>query len=409
MSDVNLAAATRIGESLVREAFWFDGRCNWISSVTRDPGRLPGTTFGTLGSSVYEGSAGVAWFLGHLYRLAGIEDFRRTALGAIRHSLRAANTKPRARPLSLYLGRLGVAVLAIDLAHQLSHDAIRAEAIGLLYHLISHRSRLSERDLLSGTSGAIVAVLIAAAQLRSDCLTEFASALGDRLIRCSWQSRTHERPRWSGPKAAGLSHGASGTAYALFEVFAATGGKRFLRAAERAIAEKDPSFDADMQNWSELSSWCNGIPGVALSRLRAWEITGDERYRDEATHAIQSTRTILAKSLQSVHESCLCHGIAGNASILHEAMHRSKEFRNLESAALMRKAASALRSKNSHSRGVSLFLGSAGIGYFNLRLHDPTLPSILLPRPADFARSLSLTGGCESVAAIGCARRWDRS
>ncbi|MEZ4571354.1 MAG: lanthionine synthetase LanC family protein [Thermomicrobiales bacterium] len=61
----------------------------------------------------------------------------------------------------------------------------------------------------------------------------------------------------------------------------------------------------------------HGAPGIALSRLRAWELTGDERYRDEAITALNTTQQAVINGLEdgTVNYS-LCHGLAGNAEIL---------------------------------------------------------------------------------------------
>ena len=65
------------------------------------------------------------------------------------------------------------------------------------------------------------------------------------------------------------------------------------------------------------SVWCHGAPGIALSRLRAYEITGDERSKAEALIALQTARAFTELALQTgTMNFCLCHGLAGNAEVL---------------------------------------------------------------------------------------------
>lgn len=372
---VALAAAVRIGEQLARDALWFEDRCNWISGDARPPTERGEMVFGTLGPAIYDGLAGMAWFFGHLYAATKMSRFCQVARGAMRQALIAARAQPRSLALSLYRGALGAAVVAIDLSQRIDDDAARADALQLLRQI--RGSRLSASDLLSGIAGSIVGLLIAGDR-------ELAMAMGDRLTR-----------RASRPKLTGFSHGASGIAYALLELFAATGDTRFRRAAERAFDDANRRRARS----AYATDWCHGAPGMALPRLRAWEITGDERFAAEAQAAIAFTRRAVFRSIERGDDGgCLCHGLAGNAAILHEASPGD--------SVLVQSVARRLRGAD--STRVTLFLGSAGIGYLNLRLNDARLPSILMPRPEEFARSRRAAAGPESAAAAGSARKPDR-
>jgi lantibiotic biosynthesis protein len=371
---VGLAAAVRVGEQLARDVLWFEDRCNWISGDARPPDENGQMVFGTLGPAIYDGLAGVAWFFSHLYAATKISRFRRIARGAMRQALIAARAQPRGLALSLYRGALGTAVAAIDLSERVDDDAVHAGALQLLRQI--RGSRIAASDLLSGMAGSIVGLLLLGDR-------ELAIATGDRLIR-----------RAQRPNLTGFSHGASGIGYALLELFAATGEPRFRRAAERAF-----DYERRARAPNAYADWCRGAPGMALPRLRAWEITGDERFAAEAQAAIASTRRAVLRAVERGEDGgCLCHGLAGNAAILHET--------SPDDRALVRSAARQLRGVDlTH---VTLFLGSAGIGYLNLRLNDSRLPSILMPRPEAFARSRRAAADPESAAAVERARKSDR-
>jgi lantibiotic modifying enzyme len=136
--------------------------------------------------------------------------------------------------------------------------------------------------------------------------------------------------------------------------------------------------------------WCHGAPGIALSRLRAFEVLGGEIYREEAVIALETTCEMIEESLCSGDGNfSLCHGLAGNADILlcgQELVRRASDLA-VETAAV-----GIDRSKRQAGRWVcgagpvetqSLLLGLAGIGYFFLRLRNQSIPSILLLRPDD--------------------------
>lgn len=400
MSRLNLAAAARIGSLLVREALWYQDRCNWIGSVTRNPGRRPGTTFGTHGAGIYEGSAGIGWFLAHLYRNTGERDFSRVARGALLHSLRESNPD-EAVMLSMYRGALGVVVLALDVASILHDDVIRGRALALLRQLTTTPSRFVERDLLSGMAGSIVCLVILAAQTRDDHLLELAISIANRLMR---PPRRH-RARSSAGNRLGFSHGAAGTAYALLELFGAVNDPRLLKAATDLLAVKGTVLRRTKERSAlESTSWCNGRPGIALARMRAFEISGFGP--GELRSVLPSIRSIVEDELQNGDSMCLCHGLAGNAAVLHEIPT------SLNGGAARRDTMLAQRAALHCARRLpphvfSLFLGAAGIGYVNLRLHDPTVPSILLLRREHFAPGPSLTTAAGTSARSASDRTAD--
>src|SRR5262249_25170878 len=130
----------------------------------------------------------------------------------------------------------------------------------------------------------------------------------------------------------GLLHGAAGAAFALLELFAATGEDRYRLVAEQAFAYERFWFDAGAHNWPDFRktplkgrdsrppvygmSWCHGAPGIAWSRLRAYALLKDASYREEATTALATTQSTLERLIDSYEGNfSLCHGLAGNAEV----------------------------------------------------------------------------------------------
>ncbi|HET8522548.1 MAG TPA: lanthionine synthetase LanC family protein, partial [Thermomicrobiales bacterium] len=238
--------------------------------------------------------------------------------------------------------------------------------------------------------------------------------LGDDLLRRS--VRSEAGASWRTINAVdeyhltGLAHGAAGIALALAELFQATNDARYRVAADLAFAYERHWFDATQGNWPDLREaaarnatprhalafstyWCHGAPGIGLSRLRAYDILHDPRLRMDAAIALGTTRRMIEASLPlpsgSVNFS-LCHGLAGNADVLLLGAQLLPEV----CAGAAELAAQVGATGSSRHSGTdcdwpsgapggispSLMLGLAGIGHFYLRLHDPSLPSVLLPR-----------------------------
>jgi len=269
-----------------------------------------------------------------------------------------------------------------------------------------------EFDLLSGNAGAIVALLAIKDILDDTSILDYAVRLGEALLEtasrhadsCSWNALAFPRQR----HLTGFSHGTAGAGYALLELFHATGDSQWRSAAELAFGYERRWFDAEAGNWPDFretagwdkrkkplkvfaTTWCHGAPGIALSRLRAYEILGDETCRAEAMTALETTRAMIWKWLQSGNFNySLCHGLAGNADVLLLGS-RMMEQQAGDDAALARDVG-WFGIKTFAQRGhqwpcgagggqaPGLMTGVAGIGHFYLRLQNPATTSLLMLR-----------------------------
>lgn len=416
LADDYLGVALEIGRRLVVDAIWSDRRCNWIAATPLDPqSRDFGRSSSALGPELYSGTAGVAWFLAELAEVVDDPALRRTAHGAIQHALgRCRIDLVSSGRLGLYSGAMGVAIIAARIAALANDDELSAAALRVAADVTS-ASIAGTHDLLAGTAGAIVGLLALRGASHQDLLSA-AARLGDRLITeairiddmLSWPSST-QRPGLR--NLTGLSHGAAGIGQAFLELFHATRERRFASAAESAFAYERSCFDVDQQNWPDFretrrptrrgrheavfcSFWCHGAPGIALSRLRGFEVLGSARCREEAESALRTTeRSVEAWLALDKPNYSLCHGVSGNVEVLLEGVRvlggRWTHVRELaERAALfgIENYAGAIPKWECgapHGDELpSLMLGLAGIGGFYLRLFSPSIPSILLVRNA---------------------------
>jgi lantibiotic modifying enzyme len=381
-----LETADRIGARLCRDAIWAGGRCNWIGGYGDDPSDIVHTA---LKPTLYDGTSGIALFLLRLFELTGEKIFRITAEGALSQALSQLDNLRAAGQIGFHDGLAGIAYVASrdDIARELEPDA----------------SRL---DIINGSAGVIPALLALHRQHGGDALLELAvrhgRSLVDRAHRsdAGWSWKTVERQHRD---LTGFAHGASGIACALLELFQITCDETFRCAAVEGFRYESSCYDPSEGNWPDFRvfpdasvekficplQWCHGAPGIGLSRLRAFQILGDDLYRNEAVTAIRTT----LKSFHDLDEGnySLCHGHAGNAELL---VYAGQVLQNPEYAALAARVGEAgiERYENDgvpwpsgvpgNAETPDLMLGLAGTGYFYLRLYDPiAIPPILIVKP----------------------------
>jgi lantibiotic modifying enzyme len=253
----------------------------------------------------------------------------------------------------------------------------------------------SQPDLISGSAGAIAVLLNLHARAPSPPLLEAAVRHADLLLEEAarsdhgWSWKTIPASR----NLTGFSHGASGIAWALLEVHRASGEDRFQEAALQAFRYEQCCFDQAEHNWPDFRGeqpsypvfWCHGAAGIALSRLRAWQILGHPNLLSEARAGLQTVEQHSA----SLTGFSLCHGRAGNADVLIHASQVLGEESWLKTAqAIAEEGLERFERRRvpwpcglpDANETPDLMLGLAGIGHFFLRLADPArIPSVLLP------------------------------
>jgi class II lanthipeptide synthase len=452
-ADAMIEVGRRIGRRIVERALWEGDVCTWeVEAFDARIGRSRTTV--ALGG-LYQGTAGIALFLGELARVTGDAGAARAAVGALRHSLAWAAGLPPAS-FAFHGGRVGAAWVAARLAAALGRPELRREVPGLIAPLAGREERDSIFDVISGAGGAIPALLALAGEADGGAALAIACRLGDRLIAAA----RREPGGWSwatmSPGVArnltGLAHGVSGIAVALLELARATGSGRYRFAAEMGFLYERRLFDPERSNWPDLrhpvlnellysgdpdaaraaavagtvppyrpvymTAWCHGAAGIGLARLRALALTGAEIYRREAEAALATTLPGLRPPVRNNYS--FCHGAAGNCEL---PLVASELFADPSLRAVCE--ACAEYGWETYERvGVpwpcgtfeqrsdpSLMVGEAGIGHFYLRLADPETPSVLLPEPAIAAGASDDDGGFGELAAswveetFGTARR----
>jgi lantibiotic biosynthesis protein len=411
-----LDAATRIGQDLCQSAYWDQGGflCNWLGRSTAEmidmESPITPTTAAT-GPDLYGGSAGIALFLALLHHFTGDDHCRRTAIGAIRRSIRQFDRSPAIAPLtpmSFFSGDLGVAYAASRVAVLTGHTEFFNQIESMLDRVAKAVSVLHMVDVIGGSAGAIPILLglgrtpgleycrALAIDLGGDLCGEVARRLAPAIV--SSDAAPDLEPIETIPS--GLSHGAAGIGLALFELYAATGRRDFRAIARKVFEYEDTMLDMRQGNWADSHSpsvprqfqlaWCNGAPGIVLTRLRAAILDPDSRedYLVSARLGITTTLDAIEAMLATPRcDATPCHGLMGLIEIVFIAgqVLDHPQYRDRALAAtdtlIGRHSGSGDWPSGLYSGGPnpSLMLGTAGIGYTLLRLHDPErVPSILL-------------------------------
>jgi lantibiotic modifying enzyme len=416
-----LSAAVEIGTGLVAQAIWSSDRCSWIGAEPvdlRNGDGGAGPTYRALGPILYTGSSGVGLFLAQLWALTGRDEFRRTALAAMRHALsRQDDVDPDAR-FGFYAGwsGLGAATLRAGLllgsAELYDGGAALLADVGRRIEPVCAQGadvpQRQEFDLMSGLAGAIPGLALAWRCTGDEAIAEAAVAAAGWLARSARKARTGWSWRSPGLRnqhdLTGLSHGAAGVAVALIDAFRICGDDSFATGARNAMRYENCWLDTVEGNWPDFREnpndrrarsfstfWCHGAPGIALARLHALRYLGDPRWRADAVVALDTTRRTTQRLLDSAGvDFSLCHGLAGNAECLIEAprvldastWHADPDIPRLvgEHGLDQYAGTGVAWPCGTHTEETpNLMLGLAGIGYFYLRLAVPQVPSVLLP------------------------------
>jgi lantibiotic modifying enzyme len=417
-----LEMAHKLGRQIVGEAVWYEGRCNWVGAEVQGDDKGSGlvrTIYSALGPDFYAGTAGIAFFLGELYRATGDDGLRATALGAVRQALSRVENIPAEGGMGLYTGGMGIALATVRLGIVLGDEEL-VEAGRTVAGAAMQTAVGANHDLLAGSAGAIVGCLLLARMVGdASFLREDALRIGGAVVEAAHKRRGcyswGEGGRGAGRDLTGFSHGTAGIGHALLELWAAGGAEEYKWAAEAAFEYERKWFDSEQANWPDFretgrglraqkgayafaTAWCHGAPGIALSRLRAYDLLGGEAYREEAVVALRTTRRAVESELVSgLGNYSLCHGLGGNASVLlHAQKPVGEEMAGTEQLACAVGEAGAARYGNSgaawpcgvgNEQTPSLMLGLAGIGHFYLRLSDPSVPCVLLLDKEEWGRA----------------------
>jgi lantibiotic biosynthesis protein len=385
---------------LRQSAITSSGMATWMQ-------RSPATT-ATVGPSVYSGTSGIAWALAEYARWSDECWAGDLAIQAINHALTNYEEIPVDQRLGFYSGWSGIVFSAVHVADLLDEPSVRLKLAPVLAALAAQPPS-HEFDLVSGAAGAIFTCSILGPDLGPEGVDiAFKAAVHLRTtaqikgrrdeLQAAWLPSRHRRCL---PQI-GLAHGAAGVAWSLLELWARRPEESWLRElAEQAFAYEDGVFNPIEGNWPDLRhyatwravrllpapyqcAWCHGAGGIALSRLRAYEITGKPAFADVARTAGHTLNRSVDRSDLDASSLNLCHGPPGNAEISTILSQRlTHDTSHSDTRQLAAPIASTLLAhfEMPGSAGIEpgLMLGIAGLGLYLIRASGAQAISPLYP------------------------------
>jgi hypothetical protein len=373
--------------------------------------------------SIYDGMAGVFYFLYQLYEETKDVKY----LNFIKSQLDNFNDEliNQKYGIGLFNGILGFAVVLTQMEKLTNREKILNN---FLVHITSKNvKKLKNYDLLSGISG----ILLGAIQLHSFTnKDEYMIVIESCLEQLINNSRFGKKGvywignRFQSKGLTGLSHGVSGISYALYCAGKYLKNNTLISISKLAINYEDQFFDSKKCNWGDFrhgyadkngftehknayirkdldffkkvnytNAWCNGATGIGLMRLSIPDVTLSFESESNLKKSVKSVVDLLSSSIEQYDTFTLCHGRGGNALFLLEYYKRNRKKEYLE--LVYKTADDAIKYKEEFGKYLSgypiynssdaredqsLFMGNAGIGYFFLKcFKQNSFPKILLP------------------------------
>jgi type 2 lantibiotic biosynthesis protein LanM len=395
----------QIMQSIVTSAIHADdGSVAWIAPVLTPTG----WSVQPLQQDLYNGISGLALLLGAYLREAEagraepIEEIDSLFAAAL-HTLHLSEAKRerlgdealKVRPIppGAYLGLGSQIWTYIVLAHWKLDGGDGLQRARKLASQIPAAAAVDDvNDLLSGSAGAIVPLLVLAGKTGDESYVQIASQLGDLLHERAKHRNGHAYwPYANSPEGmGGFAHGVTGIGWALTRLARATGSARYEQLAQKAFAFEDALFDEQEQNWRDLrklqsggtaAAWCHGSVGIGLAHLDL-----DPGLAHPSTRKFVRRAAAATWRLGMGQTHCACHGDLGAWELLHHAIAAGEAPKELSTSYLLDLILTSLEQdgpsggmgRNAFTPG--LLPGLGGLAYQLLRAHpEHDLPSILVP------------------------------
>jgi len=400
-----LVHARTIGERLAGLAHRYQEHAVWIGLGLDEQASW---SLAPLTMHLYDGHAGVAFFLAYLAHVTGEAHYHTLAEAALTTTLVQADGLTNLPYIGGFSGWGGLIYTLAHLGALWQRPDLWAKALEFVERATTQVGQDEQFDIIGGAAGCI-----GAAAALYHC-TQAAPALA-LIDQCAAHLVAHAQPlatgvgwvvpNMGGTPLAGFSHGAAGIAWALTTAADLCGKEEYRAVAQQALVYERSLFDPTAENWLDLRreegnqsatqepqfmlAWCHGAPGIGLARLAMLATSADPHLQDEVRAALRST-----ERHGFGHGHSLCHGDLGNldlfvsAAQLWDDAQLHAQVDHLAQAILADHAAHGWRC--GVPGGVEtpgLMVGLAGIGYELLRLVAPAqVPSVLLLEPPRLVR-----------------------
>jgi type 2 lantibiotic biosynthesis protein LanM len=375
--------ATQIGEHFVKQSVWGQDYTDvtWLG-ICEQKGSL---TFAPLGVGLYDGLMGIALFFAQLEKETQQIEYQELSYATTNSVIRYATHPANSLPLSGYYGNASI-LYGLACLYEIWSDEYFLSPVNYLLEKVKSQIPQDETfDLLSGSAGALLALLKLYKVTKNQQALELAKQCGNYLIQQKvalkhglvWPSPLYEDP------LGGMAHGVTGIALALYRLYQVTGEDNYLDTCRGALCYQESLFNERTGNWVDvrfhnqagrvdLHAWCHGAPGIILAYSEMWDILNRSQ-KSAVRHALAG---IINSPWHSNHS--LCHGDFGNYLILKKVQDKflTKKV-NLEPIKLSIYQSiqkTGIRSGlPSRAESLGLMTGYAGIGLAMLAMDSDQL------------------------------------
>jgi len=416
MKDEFLNEAINIGDRLLKSAKRDKHGIFWET-----PSTYNNVITWSSGESIYGGNSGIVLFLIALYSETKNEKYLLTAEEAMNWVYFYCKNNPSSN-YSFFSGRIGVSYTFIKLAEITKNKLYIKKALTIAKKaLLFLNEPFQINDIASGISGTLLGLLFLYESTQEIWVFNYIQKYINVLLSNAhfgkyglfWdREETQIRP------LCGFAHGSGGIGFVFLEVAHYFKNPAFIYVAEQAFAYENYYFDKEINNWPDFrvhmdtpeeeiiledlfkkgelekfilpidkNQWCHGAAGIGLSRLRFQELVDDKKY-------IKDIQYTYSKTINTTYKSfTLCHGEGGSAEFFIQKYLLSRHYDDLEPAIkIAKRIINSKKINNKYSSGLhysavkypedsSLLNGTAGIGYFLLRISKPEkIDSVLAPR-----------------------------
>ena len=336
-SQICKQAIEKITKALLDDAIFSDQKddVNWIGVFANGNDDDARWEVRPLGTYLYEGISGIAVYFGALNkfyhnRYKGICNAIKTEMFEYTDDMLDKNSGYNEESSGIFCGESSL-VYAYQLLYSITGEKEYLEYAEKHYRIL-HETWPYDRyyDIIYGNAGALLSVLnMFKLTDKAEYLLE-ARKIGEFLL-----DHQCENGGWKGATStnilAGFSHGISGIAVSLIRLWKATGEDKYLNAALKGISYEDTLYDHNAHNWKDERVFAGHKSSEDGNYMTAWchGAAGILLSRVKCYELLNnSAREILANDIHNAlktvcsqgfyDNNCLCHGNLGNAEILLE-------------------------------------------------------------------------------------------
>ena len=249
--------------------------------------------------SLYSGMTGIVLFYLELYHVTGDDEYLSKAQrsAAYLKRINIPDTLPTYQ-LGLYTGAAGMAFTLEEVFQSTYDEDARTKGFEWLLSISKHLKIASQEesfggftDIVYGASGIGLTALYFLEKYQEEWIDQLVVNCADYLLQHAVEEGNDVRWKMS-PQVSyfmdNFSHGTSGNAYFLLKAFQHTGDFRYkeegIKAAEYLLRVADQNgmvchHDPGGENLIYLS-WCHGPPGTSRLYYLMYELTGDNKWKE---------------------------------------------------------------------------------------------------------------------------------